>query len=196
MGLILRGNGVVEGLTDLPAGSVTAADLESTLDLSGKTVTLPLGTGGKILQIVQDTKTDTFSTTSTSFVDVTGLSVSITPSSTSSKILVLGTLQWNTTGHASARLLRDSTNIAIGDSAGSRIQGVFHNSDSASYNIIASHIAWLDSPATTSAVTYKFQIAVPWSSTYVVTVNRSTQDTDTAYQSRVPSSIVVMEVAG
>ena len=43
---------------------------------------------GNILQVVSTTKTDTFSTTSTSYVDITGLSVSITPTSTSSKIFI------------------------------------------------------------------------------------------------------------
>ena len=44
--------------------------------------------GGKVLQVVSTAKTDTFSTSSTSFTDITGLSVAITPSATSSKILV------------------------------------------------------------------------------------------------------------
>ena len=44
---------------------------------------------GSVLQVVQDVKLDTFTTSSTSFTDVTGLSVDITPSSTSSKVLVL-----------------------------------------------------------------------------------------------------------
>ena len=57
---------------------------------------------GKIGQVIQTYKTDTFSTSSTSFVDVTGLSVSITPSATTSKILISltatiaqGTTGWN-----------------------------------------------------------------------------------------------------
>jgi hypothetical protein len=49
---------------------------------------------GKVLQVVQTTKTDTFTTTSTSFTDVTGLSVSITPSSASSKILIFSEIIW------------------------------------------------------------------------------------------------------
>ena len=74
-----------------PEGATTTL----TLGASGDTVALGAGAlasgfgGGKILQVLQTVKTDTFTTTSTSFVDVTGLSVSITPATTSSKILIL-----------------------------------------------------------------------------------------------------------
>jgi len=181
---------------DIGAGEVGATQLASTLDLSGKTVTLPAGVGGKILQVVQDTKTDTFSTNTTSFVDVTGLSVSITPSSASSKILVLVTMQiGNNASHYQARLMRDATAIAVGDSAGSRIQTTMHGSSTASLHVETKSTAWLDSPATTSSVTYKMQIRVN-NASYYATVNRSYTDTNDAYQGRTVSTITVMEVAG
>ena len=47
------------------------------------------GVGGKVLQVVSAAKTDTFSSSSTSLVDITGLSVAITPSSTSNKVLII-----------------------------------------------------------------------------------------------------------
>ena len=77
------------GITD---GTITGDDINSTFNLTGKTVTLPAGVGGKVLQVVQTVKSDTFSTSSTTFTDVTGLSVSITPSSTSNKILILASI--------------------------------------------------------------------------------------------------------
>jgi hypothetical protein len=89
------------------------------------------GVGGKfvapgtILQIVSTTKTDAFSTSSTTYADVTDLDVSITPSSTSSKIFVLATVTGNGTPGATAihlQLVRDSTPIFIGDAAGSRVR--------------------------------------------------------------------------
>ena len=67
---------------------------------------------GKVGQVLQTVKTDTFTSTSTSFTDITGLSVSITPSSTSSKILVMAHVMGhgqNAANHGLFRLLRDST---------------------------------------------------------------------------------------
>ena len=71
-------------------GDITAAKLGSTLDLSGKTVTLPAGTGGKVLQVVQGTLAGDLgasSTGSTSYID-TGLTASITPTTSGNKILI------------------------------------------------------------------------------------------------------------
>lgn len=194
MAVNISGDTGIDKITD---GTIVGADISSTFDLTGKTVTLPSGTtgAGKILQVVQDTKTDTFSTNTTSFVDVTGLSVSITPSSASSKILVLVNMNVsnNETYHA-ARLMRDATVIAVGDSAGSRIQSTFHGGNIYSYHIASESMAWLDSPATTSSVTYKMQIRVN-NAAYYATVNKSYADTDDSYQGRTVSTITVMEVA-
>lgn len=179
------------------SGAVGATELASTLDLSGKTVTLPAGTGGKILQVLQVTKTNTFSTSSQSFVDVTGLSVSITPSSSSSKILVIASLALGNNGtHSDARLMRNTTAIAIGDASSNRTRSTFHLSSVSNTDIPTPSITWLDSPATTSATTYKMQVAVPYSSSYVIYVNRGADDSDAGYAGRLASSITVMEVAG
>jgi hypothetical protein len=104
------------GVDKIVDGAVTSSDFAA-------------GVGGKILQVVTAQKTDTFSTNSTSFVDVTGLSVSITPSSASSKILILASLSLGNDGtHCSARIYRDAVSIAKGDSAGSRIRATWHAS--------------------------------------------------------------------
>jgi len=73
---------------------------------------------GSVIQTLSVTKTDTFSSSSTSFIDITGFSVSITPISTSSKILIVGVLTASTglqntiTGYA--QLVRNSTAIGNG----------------------------------------------------------------------------------
>lgn len=106
----------------------------------------------RVLQVVQTTKNDTFSTTSTSFVDVTGLTVSITPSSTSSKILVMCSVFGNNqTEFVYMQLVRNSTNIGVpsGGSAPSSTSGTVYQTTMA--------LNWLDSPNTTSATTYKIQ---------------------------------------
>jgi hypothetical protein len=149
---------------------------------------------GAVVQIKNVFKSDTFSTASTSFVDVTGLSISITPTSASNNILVMVTANLASDGSSYAlfaRLMRDSTAIAIGDTAGSRIRataGAYPNgglSQTAAMN-------FLDSPATTSATTYKLQIMANASGT--IYVNRNSGDSDAATTNRTVSTITVMEV--
>lgn len=91
MSLVLSGNGTITGLTagGLTDAVITADDLASTLDLTDKTVTLPSGTGGKVLQVVTASITSGYSTTSTSFVHATNHSLQLTTTSTNSKILLL-----------------------------------------------------------------------------------------------------------
>ena len=114
--------------------------------------------GGKVLQVVSDTLTAEYTTGSTSFSD-TGLTLNITPSATSSKILIMmqGTAYSNTAGtRFILTLLRDSTNLATGDSSGDygfyslKILG-------ASQNVSGSSIILLDSPSSSSSLTYKVQ---------------------------------------
>ena len=114
----------------------------------------------RILQVVSTTKVDQFSTSSTSMVDVTGVSVSITPTSTSSKVFVTVT---GVTGISLNNqivcfdLVRDSTAIAQSTGAGTSNQTTMHFPASA-VTAIDFGIEYLDSPATTSATTYKLQM--------------------------------------
>ncbi len=118
----------------------------------------------RIGQVVSTNKTDVFTTTSTTFVDVTGVSVTITPTLATSQVLVMvETVVGNSAGgggsYARLNLLRGSTNIAqsTGGGAGNQTLGV----NTASNNAGApSSIIFLDSPATTSATTYKIQAAI------------------------------------
>ena len=149
-----------------------------------------------ILQVVAATKTDTFTTTSGSFTDVTGLSVSITPYATTSKILVLATLS-ACAGNGSyyhARVVRGSTAIFIGDAAGSRAQTWFTTSNSVTLETRS--MMHLDSPATTAATTYKIQIQmVVGAGSPTLYVNRTPTDANDAFTARTASNITVMEVA-
>ncbi len=149
----------------------------------------------RILQVVSTNKTDTFGTTSTSFVDVTGLTVSITPSSSSSKILVaafvnLGSLAG--TNATYARLLRGSTAIAIGDAAGSRTQASLAVEGAGAASLPGT-IIFVDSPSTTSSTTYKIQICTNGGGSAYV--NRSDNDADAAGRARLASSITVLEIS-
>ena len=148
---------------------------------------------GSVLQVVSTIKTDAFSTTSTSFVDVTGLSLSITPTSSSSKILILvstwlGVASSSRTG---VRLVRDSTAIGFGSGAGTyNVSG--YNADWASGagdNLGCTSISFLDSPATTSATTYKIQ---QFTTTGTAYTNRRGNDNTFV----TASTITALEIAG
>jgi len=134
--------------SDITDGIISVAKLTSTLDLSSNTVTLPSGVGGKVLQVVSTAKTDGFSTTATSDTAVTGLSLSITPSSSSSKIFVISTIitrSANTGGYlGSFSIYRDST----------RINGGQVGASGSTANV-SSSLSILDEPSTTSAITYQ-----------------------------------------
>ena len=169
---------------------------------SNFTLTLPTETGtiltnataGTVLQVVSATKTDTFSTASTSLVDVTGLSVSITPSSATSKILVMVVASGGgdeATNGMNLALLRDATQIALGDASGSRSRG-FGGNQQITNAMHTNTAVYLDSPATTSATTYKVQASVNTGTGYI---NRTHNDADNAYTTRGVSSITVMEIA-
>ena len=156
--------------------------------------------GGKVLQVAQVVKSDTFSTSSSSFTDLTGLSVSITPSSASNKILVLGSVTGSCTGAGSAhiRYLRGSTAIGIGDASSSRTRdsvGGIDNGATPADSALSSSFVFLDSPATTSSTTYKAQVH-QGDGGGTLYINRTTQDNDDNNNGRYASTITVMEIAG
>ena len=152
---------------------------------------LPSGVGGKVLQVVQTFKANSFSSTSTSFTDVTGLSVSITPSSLSNKILVLCTVPMSGTVDTIIQLVRGSTVIGSGTSATitngfaqtSATNSVFPNS------AVPMCINFLDSPATTSATTYKIQVKLHSAGDVFVNLRQSND----AFGGS--STLTVMEIA-
>jgi len=154
--------------------------------------------GGKIGQVVSATKTDTFTGYSAaSWGDVTDLTVSITPAATTSKVFVTANIGYGGSSnfYGGFRFVRDSTAIAIGDAAGSRIQSTMTADVSGSqgpYKFLSSSMSYLDSPSTTSATTYKIQMYAGDSGSGEVNV--SNQDDDADYQQRSASTITVMEV--
>lgn len=149
----------------------------------------------RILQVVSTTKTDTFTVNSTTYTDVTGLSVSITPSATSNKILVFAAVNGvgeTNVSAASMQIVRGTTAISVGDTAGNRTSNsaTLAASGTMMFSAVSVH---LDSPATTSATTYKIQVRSNVTGT--VYVNRTAAATDSADFSRSASSITVMEIS-
>jgi hypothetical protein len=151
---------------------------------------------GQVLQVLSTIKTDTFSTNAGTFVDVTGLSLSITPSSASNKILIMFSVPASSSSSAGwfLRLLRNSTEIALGDAAGSRIRTTVSSHLAPAGQSFSMAYQYLDSPATTSAVIYKLQLASQTGG-FTAYINRSSTDTDANDFERGTSTITVMEIA-
>ncbi len=156
---------------------------------------LEFGAAGKISQVVQTVKTDNFSTTSTTFVDVTGFSVAITPSSTSSKVLIMINMNSSTSGgnNAMIKLVRGSTDIGVGDASGSRLQATAQTRmDNDSNSCATLTTCFLDSPNTTSETTYKVQYEVQGGTG---TINITQGGADNAGFGNIISTITAMEVS-
>ena len=192
-GVTIDGVLIKDDVIKIPGGSPGAGKLlQSDADGNASWVA-----GGKILQVLQATKTDTQSSTTNDFVDVTGLSIAITPAATSSKILVFANvLCIGTVGATAAfsRVVRDSTAIAIADADGSRTRASAMGYAPDTGDVRHHSTVWLDSPSTTAATTYKvqFMMASAGSTAYI---NRFAATTDSAAYGRGVSSITVMEVS-
>ena len=154
---------------------------------------LSVGTG-KVLQVVSSTKTASFaSNPNNSYVDV-GLSASITPSSSSNKILVILSLMGlgrNGVNVANFRLLRGSTVIYLGDAASSRGRGFSTGMVGATEAQESNSGNFLDSPSTTSSTTYKVQTR----SNNTVYINRAESNGDDEGNFRTASTITLMEIS-
>ena len=145
---------------------------------------------GSVLQVVSTTNTSFFTTTSASFTDITGLSVSITPTLATNKILVICNVPYGASVDAAIQLVRNST--AVGNGTAGSINGIniIYGGGDGQYSAYQTAFNFLDSPATTSATTYKIQILTNGGGTAFV--NRRRQDTTYGCQ----STITLLEIAG
>jgi hypothetical protein len=162
-----------------------------------------LNSTGSILQVVQTIKTDTFySATSETWYDVTGMSATITPSSTSNKVLVefnLGKVCG--LNNNAFRIMRNGSLMpGAGDAAGSRQQAHFTDSNQGRDGNHTGSLSYtyLDSPASTSAVTYQLQVRAEAYTSQGFGLNRSYNDNDgtAGYNSRCSSTVILMEISG
>ena len=154
------------------------------------------GAGGKVLQVVTTETANQFSTTSNTMTDCTPMTVNITPSATSSKVLVL--VNMNLGGSADNRtgvaLRRGSTDIFQGADSSNR-QGATTASqyaeDNSIYNVA---FQYLDSPSSTSALTYHIQVSAQSAGSETMYLNRTGTNADQQYTKQTRSSITVMEI--
>ncbi len=192
--LISDGTSWVGTANPLPAAGSSGNILTSN---GSSWASVSAGATGKVLQVVSTTKPDTYTLAGgQNYTNVTGLSVSITPSSATSKVYVFGTI--NVSGAVSServycRIVRDSTPIAIGDQWGNRIRaGVqYHNDLYSQADTYPLQI--LDTPSTTSAITYQWQIQTLATSGNGV-VNRSGLSADSIYYGTFVSTITAFEI--
>ena len=171
------------------------------------TTGVPTGGGGGIVQVKQTVKTDVFSSNSSSFHDITGMSVSITPRFNTSKVLIQVSLSYGGQDnmYAGINLMRGNS-VAVQADAGTGSNtrasfGIGGDNNNFQYKLVSATFTYLDSPATTSATTYKLQgIATGSSSpTQYYLINspyKSVISSDTgAYIIRGTSTITAMEVS-
>ena len=152
---------------------------------------------GNVLQVVSATKTNRFTTTSTSFTNVTDFAASITPSSTSSKILVIASTTGacnSSTGPVFINLTRAGSSVYIGDAVNSAVRCSSYLTSASNDKAQAMSLNYLDSPATTSSVTYQIQIRSESGS--IVSVGGSTNTGVANVSGATPSTITLMEIAG
>lgn len=185
-----------------------ASGTSFTMGDSGDTFTIPSGVtltnngtasgfgGGKIGQVIQTSLDGIVEITSSSgtFVDITGFNASITPSATSSKILVNCSINYGGTGnlYGATRLLRGSTAIGVGASAGSRTPATVFTSSGDLSKAVNSAVQFLDTPSTTSSTTYKLQVTLNSGQTFKL--NSEGENIDNAANHRTISTITLMEV--
>ena len=196
MPIAINGSGTVTGISvgGLPDGIVDTDMLAAKAATTSK-----IGNGG-IIQVVSAQKTDTASYSGTSqFHTVDGLTLNITPTSSSNKIFVCFNMNigCNSTGSGiGGKIFRtsDSQNILRAPADGSRTRAYIaqftcHSNTTNTTRFVSP--SFLDSPNTTSQVSYAFQVYV---STQTVFINRSAEDLNSANNARGCCFAYAMEV--
>ena len=179
------------GGTQIQNTAITDAKLHSSLDLSSKTLTMPAG------HVIQVQSTHTTTGISTTAAETDFISVNITPKSNTSKILIQGHVSTvSNVNHINVKLYRNSVHIGHGTS-GSTMNGIisgeldnnnFGGNGNASFG--AGGLSYLDSPATTSTITYKLALYQPGGGGSTLYINRS----PSGYQGS-STNLTVMEIA-
>ena len=203
------------GIDTIQDGKVTSSGLATSIALTGVPTapTAPMGTNntqlattafvnnyypsGSVVQVVSMTKTDTFGTSSTSWVDVTGLSLSITRKFSNSKVLILAS---GVAGMSSAlsgylRLLCDGNPICVPPAVsgyGSVSSPNFFGGSADGNNNESFAINFLDSPAS-STTTYKFQAIAPQGGNLYLN-DLGSDISGQVWSSRTVSNITLMEI--
>lgn len=195
------------GFNDAVTGMAISGDATKTITLFKRVGTITAsftdntgsaGGSGAVVAVKSAIKTDTQSLASNTWTDISGLSISYTPTSASNKILVVASIQGGCSVAncaAAFRLVRDSTAIGVADAASNRIQASAIAYPVQDGLLVSAAMSVLDAPASTSSITYKVQFRRFYDSgSGTVYVNRSNSDVDATNYARCASTITIYEV--
>ena len=163
---------------------------------------LPAGSAGGVIQVKSTTMTTatSYSISGMTWTEVGGLTTTITPTRSDSKILVMMSIGGMASNGSNQRygvaLRRDNTNIAVNSDGANHTRATTAHTGRALGNALSFHPSFnhLDSPATTSPVTYKVMITTEGS--YTLYINRSQDDSSSSSVFRTASSLTLMEISG
>jgi len=203
--MALTFNGSTNTITGLAVGGLPDGIVDTDM-IAAAAVTAPKRGAGSQLQVVSTAKTDVWTDSSQSWVDVTGFSLNITPASTSNKILILldakvsqGTVNKELFLKIVRTISSTAADVYVGDAASNRTRCTYGFEDAdhstAPYEMKQVHATFLDSPNTTSQINYKIQMRVGNNGGNAY-LNRTGNDGDSANFPRCASSITALEVAG
>ncbi len=168
------------------AGTDLVADWPTDSQTLAQAIADGLDDAGYVKQVVSTFKDDAFTTTSTSFTDLTGLSLSITPTDNTSRVIVVASVSTALLpGGIALNVVRDSTAL-FQPSGGANLATLWTVIGSGTGQVQPTYVG-IDSPATISATTYKLQIRTTSGTAYV---NR--WSTNSAFTST--SNITAIEV--
>jgi len=177
-------------------GTIVNADINASAAIVSTKLSGVGAVAGQVIQVVNQFYDTQTSINTTDFTD-TGLSLSITPASASNKILVsfypsFGAVSGS---YSAFKLFRDSTEIGSSTQTGTGIECFAGYTSRLNQNVMSLPIVFLDSPSTTSAITYKLQVSPMRTSTSQFYLNRShTLGDDNQY--RTSSNVILMEIKG
>ena len=191
------------GVNKIQDNTIVNADINSSAAIAGSKLVMPTGS---VLQVVQAAKTDTWaqaqSGNSLSGSNVTGLTPSITPASTSNKVLITVSVNLGSdsaTGTSDVdkgfAIYRSGAVVGVGAADGNRtrLSAMQHHTNRDGQGNLS--MTYLDSPNTTSAITYSIRLFNGGGATTTMYLNRAS-DGNSADTGRTISTITLMEIAG
>jgi hypothetical protein len=193
--LVLQGSDASPAITVGATGTTTFAE-NATLSGTANVYGDGIFPNHHIVKVVQTVKDSTFASNSNGFVDITGLSATITPAS-GNKVLVLCTI--NLGGASGQRgglnLVRDVANLMLSDTTNStRTRSTFMFNPSNSVDIIGASFNYLDTPGANGSTAYVYKVQGRAEGTSYFTVNMTYTDSDAVSHFRGTSQITLMEV--
>ena len=154
---------------------------------------------GRVVQVVSKKITGAATYNGTSYDNISGFNLAITPKSSSHKILVMFNINAGSNNNGNRIVWRISRtgndNDFVGDANSNRVSATGQMSVSNPQDQRANHITYLSSPSTTSACTYQLQCKLQVGGGSNVSFGRSGTNSDSSIEGRTPQSIILMEIA-